>query len=181
MFDAIARKRVFLGTLYLAVVVALPAPRPNLWWLGLGIATFGEMVRTWASGYLFKNQVLAQSGPFSIVRNPLYFGSFFLGWGTTIMGGRLGLVLLYPLIFLPIYVRRIEQEEQTLLETFGDEAQAYFERVPRLLPRLSSWKPAEAIWDMRRVIYVHREWGNWILIALTAAWFWTRLPGVHLP
>jgi protein-S-isoprenylcysteine O-methyltransferase Ste14 len=182
LFDALARKRVFLGTIYLLVVVILPAPRANLWWIGLIIATFGELVRTWASGYLFKNETLARTGPFSIVRNPLYFGSFFLGWGMTLMGGQPILILAYPIIFLPLYVRRIEQEELTLVETFGDEARAYFASVPRLLPRLSGWRPAAVVWDIRRVVYVHREWGNWILLSLVAGWFWIKFSGApHLP
>lgn len=179
MLESIARKRVFVGTLYLLVVVVTAAPAAPLWWAGLAIATLGEAVRTWASGYLFKNESLATTGPFSVVRNPLYLGSFFLGFGITLMGGRLLLIALYPVIFLPIYVKRIEQEEAVLVEHFGDEATAYFERIPRLVPQLSTFQPAGILWDLRRVVYIHREWGNWLLLTMVAAWTWFRMgPGL---
>ncbi len=37
----------------------------------------GEIVRFWAAGYIQKDNVIATTGPYALVRNPLYFGSLF--------------------------------------------------------------------------------------------------------
>lgn len=177
MLDFLAKKRVFLGFVFLAAVFFTGSPRPNLWWLGFLLAIGGEGMRTWSSGYIFKNEQLAVEGPYSLLRNPLYFGSFFLGFGIVLMSGNLWLIGLYPLMFMPIYLRRIQQEEQDLIERFGEDALAYFARVPRLVPQLSLYRHPTTAWNLHRAIVVHREWVNWIVLALFAGWFyllWNR-------
>ncbi len=175
MLDLLAKKRVFVGTIYLTIVFFFHYPNAAAWWLGFAVAFAGEGIRTWSSGYLFKNEQLATTGPYSVVRNPLYLGSFLLGFGLTLMGGNIVLVGLYPLVFFPIYLRKIEQEEGFLLEQFGEEVMAFFQRVPRLVPRLSTYEPADHHWNLQRVIFVHREWGNWVLLAGFAGWFYYLL------
>lgn len=172
MLEAIARKRVFIGTLYLVAVVVLSTPRLESWWLGFAMAFFGEAVRTWSSGYIFKNETLATTGPYSLVRNPLYFGSFFLGFGITLMGGNPWLSTFYPVLFVPLYVGKIRIEERELVANFGEQAKDYFTRVPVLIPHFSNYRhPAEA-WNLERTIFEHREWGNWLMLAGFAGYFY---------
>lgn len=175
MLDLIARKRVFAGSLFLVAALIWSCPSGLSWWPGLALGLIGEGVRTWGSGYLAKNRELARTGPFSVVRNPLYFGSFFLGFGIVMMSGNLWLTVLYPLLFLPVYIRKIEQEEAELLDRFGAEARDYYGEVPRLVPRLRTYRSPEARWDLQRVLFVHREWGNWLLLAAAAGWFYLQL------
>lgn len=180
MFDYIARKRVFIGTVYLLATLAVATPQARLYWLGLALALLGEGIRTWASGYLFKNEELAQKGPYSLVRNPLYFGSFFLGLGITFMAGQRWLILFYPLLFLPLYIGKIKIEERELENKFGELARNYFNRVPRLIPKLSNYCPPTSAWNMERVLFTHREWGNWLSLAGFAAYFYWLLVGKKL-
>lgn len=180
MLDFLARKRVSVGTAFMVLVFLIAAPKPAIWALGLSLALFGETVRTWSSGYLCKNQLLATAGPYAMLRNPLYFGSFFLGLGIVLMSGNWWMTGIYPLLFLTIYLRQIQQEEQHLLGVFGDKALRYFRHVPRLIPDLSGYRPPLQAWDLRRVICIHREWINWLLLAGFATWFHTawRLRGL---
>ena len=38
--------------------------------------------------------------------------------------------------FIPLYLRRVPQEEQMMLEHFGEEYRTYMERTGRVIPRL---------------------------------------------
>ena len=170
--DVLARKRVFIGTMYLVALAVWPGPRTDLYLPGLAVALAGEAIRTWASGYIFKNEELARLGPYSIVRNPLYVGSFLLGLGLTLMNGQPVLIVIYPLLFLPIYFAKIRLEEQDLLQRFGDEARTYIQDVPRFFPNPALYRAPASHWDLRRMLFEHREWTNWFLLAAMASWFW---------
>lgn len=181
MLELLARKRVFIGTLYLVAIVVFNNPQMNLWWIGFGLAMIGEAIRTWASGYIIKNEELSCLGPYSIVRNPLYFGSFFLGMGLTLMSGARWLILLYPILFLPVYFETIRREEKALREKFNVEHENYCGRVPSFFPNPALYRPAGSEWDLQRVIYVHKEWTNWFLLAGLASYFYFLLQaGTHL-
>jgi len=178
MLTWLARKRVAVGGAYLLLVVLYAVPSAGRFWPGLLLGVFGEAVRTWASGTLRKNEALVMHGPYAWVRNPLYFGSFFLGWGVTWMAGNGWLILCFPVLFLPVYLRLITREEHFLQAEFPEQSPIYFRTVPRLLPgRRGPLPPQTGGWDLRRLMFVHREWGNWILLAAAAGWFYRGMCG----
>jgi protein-S-isoprenylcysteine O-methyltransferase Ste14 len=129
------RWRVPLGFVFSIVFIIFA--RPTMWTLltGLPVALFGLVIRAWASGHLRKNEQLAITGPYAYTRNPLYFGSFFLGIGFTIAAGRWWLGLLFAALFLGIYLPVMRVEAATMVELFGDDYKAYAERVPLFFPR----------------------------------------------
>ena len=137
----------------------------------------GELLRTWASGYIRKNELLVTYGPYAVVRNPLYLGSFFIGLGATILTSRLLAVLLYLLLFLPVYLRVIVKEEAFLRERFGEEAEQYFSRVPRLIPFPHLYRSPPERYSLERALLFHREWINWFWIALFLGYAWSRQGG----
>src|SRR5262245_47766090 len=49
--------------------------------IGLLLVVGGVALRTWAAGTLKKNQALTMTGPYRIIRNPLYVGSFLMALG----------------------------------------------------------------------------------------------------
>lgn len=175
MLDFLARRWVLLGAVYLLVVVGWSCPGLGAWWIGLPVAMFGEGVRTWASGHLPTGGELRQTGPFSVMRNPLEFGSFFLLWGFTWMGGNGWLIVLFPVLFVPVVLRRIADEERARLRDFGDEARRYFQRVPRLVPSWDTHQAAERHWRVQSAVLEHREWIYWLLLAAGAGWFYLRI------
>jgi protein-S-isoprenylcysteine O-methyltransferase Ste14 len=102
---------------------------------GLGLVLSGLALRSWAAGTLHKRTQLAKTGPYALVRHPLYLGSFLmmLGFGALIDDRRNIWFVLVPILVL--YIFRALQEEKLISAAFPDQWPAYAERVPRFLPR----------------------------------------------
>lgn len=83
---------------------------------------------------------LVTSGPYSVVRHPLYVSEMAFVAGMILSHFSLLMVALGALQFLLQY-RRARNEEGILRETFP-EYEAYAERVPMLLPRFRRAAPA---------------------------------------
>lgn len=98
--------------------------------------TLGGMYNV-SSGFgvqLYRDQRLITTGPFALVRHPMY-----LGWFMAALGG----VLIYrtwtPVFLLgnfPGLALRARLEDRALAEEFGEEWEAYRRRVPGWIPRL---------------------------------------------
>lgn len=103
--------------------------------LGLGLIVAGVALRSWAAGILHKNSQLTISGPYGIVRHPLYTGSFMamLGFCTLINDVENIWIVLGPILALLIF--RIIHEERSLARRFATQWQEYARRVPRFIPR----------------------------------------------
>ncbi len=132
--DAVARLRVFLGFLLVAAFALLSRPDVmSLVW-GLPVATTGLLLRAWAAGHLAKNERLATSGPYALVRNPLYIGTLLAAAGLAIASRSVLLAVIFAAVFLLVYLPVIELEEQHLRNLFP-EYEEYAARVPMLWPR----------------------------------------------
>ena len=84
-----------LGTLRLRAIWLLAVPfflgaHPTipLLFMGAAQATVGIAIRAWAAGTIDKERGLATTGPYAHTRNPLYLGTFLIGMGVTVGGGR---------------------------------------------------------------------------------------------
>ncbi|MBI4891451.1 MAG: isoprenylcysteine carboxylmethyltransferase family protein [Acidobacteria bacterium] len=141
--DTVQRLRVPSGLLLAGAFVWLADPVLPTLILGLPFAAAGLAIRAWAAGHLRKNQQLTVSGPYAMVRNPLYIGSLLTALGCTLAAARPELTLLAGVIFLFVYLPVMEQEEQHLAKLFPDY-QEYASRVPQLLPRLPHAFPAQS-------------------------------------
>jgi protein-S-isoprenylcysteine O-methyltransferase Ste14 len=97
------------------------------------ICTFG---RLWASVYAsgYKDEVVIESGPYAVVRNPLYLFSFIGVVGMGLVSENLLILTLAPLAFLLYYPFVIRSEERYLLARFGAAYADYLRRVPRFIP-----------------------------------------------
>jgi protein-S-isoprenylcysteine O-methyltransferase Ste14 len=136
-WQKIARRiRVPLGFVMAAVflVFAHPTARTLAWSLPLVLA--GLWLRGYAAGYVKKNAELTRTGPYAHTRNPLYLGSMSIAFGFAVATGEWPLGVLLVALLLAIYLPTILSEEAFLRATFP-VFDAYAERVPRLLPRLT--------------------------------------------
>lgn len=103
----------------------------------------GLAIRAWAAGSIRKRRELATGGPYAYTRNPLYAGSFMLGLGVTVAGGRWVFVALFLVFFLSVYFVTALREARDLEERFGDAYRAYAAHVPRFVPRLKAYPAGE--------------------------------------
>ncbi len=104
---------------------------------GLCLLMFGLVLRSWAAGTLNKSREVTDIGPYSLVRNPLYIGSFSMMIAFAIWLRDLPTFIFIVGPLFGLYRIQILFEEKRLAFMFGDEWTAYARRVPRLFP--SEW------------------------------------------
>ena len=128
---------------YLLAGLLLYFARPT-WFsylIGAGLVLFGETVRILAAGHLRKNEDLTTTGPYAYLKNPLYFGTFFIMVGFCLMARNLlvlGIGLAGFLFYYAPYKKR--REGGKLLERFGERWQDYDREVPDYFPRFTPYE-----------------------------------------
>ena len=93
-----------IGLLLVAVCAHFTNPDIGTVSVGLALVVVGQVFRIYAAGYIFKNKQLATTGPYSLVRHPLYLGNFIILIGFTIATANLyvaAVVVLFCLIWYP--------------------------------------------------------------------------------
>ncbi len=171
----IARRiRVPLGFGFTALYLWLARPTSTSMLIGSALIIPGLAIRALASGHVRKNEQLTTTGPYAYTRNPLYLGSLVLAVGFAITARNWWIGAGLILIFLAIYLPVIRGEEVFLGEHFPEFA-SYARRVPRLLPRLSSFAGSRGTfsWDL---YWKHREYNATLgAVAMMAALLVKRL------
>jgi protein-S-isoprenylcysteine O-methyltransferase Ste14 len=114
--------------------------------IGFTFVVLGGFGRIWASLYLegFKTKKLIKKGPYSMVRNPLYFFSLMLFLGMCFAIKSIAISVALLLVFVLFHVPTILNEEKVLLSTHDDSYRAYYESTPRLLPNFFKYKKTES-------------------------------------
>jgi protein-S-isoprenylcysteine O-methyltransferase Ste14 len=135
---------------------------------GVAIASLGIFVRAVASGHVEKNRVLATSGPYAYVRNPLYLGSIIIGIGFAIAARDVWVAIVIILFFVVIYLPVIRSEEAYLRGQFR-EYDDYARRVPSLLPHTLLFRQMMNGFS-RELYFSHREYNSLLgALAMLAA------------
>jgi len=150
--------------------------------LGLPIAFAGEFLRCWAVGYSgvttrgdrVEAPEFVSNGPYAHLRNPLYLGNFLtaLGFSIAFTGGlparSRASVMAFGLGFMAaIYSVIIPHEEAFLAKRFGEDFALYLERVPPIVPRLSSYSRARGEFDP--AVIGKAETRTWVTFGLMLA------------
>jgi protein-S-isoprenylcysteine O-methyltransferase Ste14 len=122
--------------------------------LGIRIFTIGHTPRG-TSGRNTRKQIAATlntTGMYSIVRNPLYLGNFFMGLGIALFARLWWLTLIYILVFWLYYERIIFAEEAFLRNKFGSEYLEWANRTPAFVPRISQYRRPDLSFSLRTVL-----------------------------
>ena len=138
---------------------------------GVLLVAAGLALRSWAAGVLHKNSELTTRGPYGLLRNPLYAGSFLMMFGfCAILGDPINFLLVLGPV-LAIYVIKVRQEERLLSARFPQAWAEYARTTPRFLPRLGRVGLAE--WRLSQWAH-HREYQAFAasLAALVALKLW---------
>ena len=109
-------------------------------WAGGTSVLAGLVIRGWAAGVLEKDRELAVWGPYAFTRNPLYLGSFVIGAGAVVAGGRLWIGAVFLAFFAWTYREKMARERGGLESRFGKGYRDYRRAVPAFLPRLTPYR-----------------------------------------
>lgn len=130
-------------------------------WVSFGLASAGALVRIVTSGFaalgtsgVTKDTAIAAelntTGPYSLVRNPLYLGRILNFTGLAMLCGSWVYGALIFFISVLVYERISVYEEEFLRKEFGQDHTDWAANVPFLLPRLHGWiKPKYPFWIRR--------------------------------
>lgn len=126
------RMRVPIG----AIVIVLLAPFVQRDWLlaGFVVSMFGEFIQVWCFASLDKNTTLTIRGPYTMVRNPMYLGRFFIVFGFLMLPGQWWLLVAFTVLYWLYMDARVQREEAHLRPIFGAPYDDYCQRVRRFVP-----------------------------------------------
>jgi protein-S-isoprenylcysteine O-methyltransferase Ste14 len=121
--------------------------------LGLFFVIACTLGRIWVSMYIagYKNRELITVGPYSIMRNPLYFFNLLGAIGLGFSSESLLVLSILLLTFSINYPLVVVHEERKLIAHYGNKYLDYMNRTPRFFPKLSIFhEPEKYLVDSRR-------------------------------
>lgn len=109
--------------------------------IGTLLILLGAVARVYAAAFMGEASqdnvgvdYLVTTGPFALIRNPLYLSNIVITMGVIFYAGVIWLGLPLLVFFLFQYHCITKYEENALLAKFGDEYQRYMDRVPAWIP-----------------------------------------------
>ena len=154
-----ALSRLFRIILFMAGIALLVLPRfpipwlyrnfmPfSLWtfWVGAAVTVGGILFAVWArltiganwsrSVTIKQDHELITTGPYALVRHPIYTGLLTAFAGTTVAAAQYRDILAFVLIFLSLWYK-LRLEEQWMRSQFGDSYSDYARHTAALVPWL---------------------------------------------
>lgn len=137
--------RFFITYPFGLFVLFYPATSPTTtsFKAGIGFIAVGLATRIWANGYAIKTQKLTISGPYSLMRHPLYLGTMLIAIGFSIMLRTSYVGALFIVIMALVYYRTIKNEERALTERYKEAYLDYKKNVAVILPTNFPYKKGE--------------------------------------
>ncbi|MDQ6961781.1 MAG: isoprenylcysteine carboxylmethyltransferase family protein [Mariprofundaceae bacterium] len=130
--------------------------------IGTVIVLLGAVGRTWASGYIDKDQKLATCGPYAYTRNPLYVFNFTMFVGCCVMSANIWVGLACMISFLLIYSPVIRVEAQRMADYFGDDYHNWALHVPLFFPRFTAFSSNDNRPYSFKLMFEHKEHHHWV-------------------
>ena len=171
------RYRQAVGGFFAVALVILAVPSPQAFYIGAPLVVLGLSVRLWAAGHVHKNEELATTGPYALVRHPQYLGNNLLALGLCIASGVYLAIAVWALLFWLFYVPAIRREDEKLRRRFEDQWVPWAEHTPAVFPRprLSLGGGAERNWSLRQAVFNGEPiWFAGMVVAL--ALIYLRIP-----
>ena len=141
--------------------------------VGLMAVLIGQYLRISARGYksekLLKSSSLIITGPYALVRNPMYLASFLMGLGLVILVLEWVWIPLYFVFFALWYWPQIVNEQKWLEKKYGTAFIEYKKTTPCFFPKVRSIMefngqrsiPLKGVW-------IKKEWNTiviWVIVA----------------
>lgn len=155
--------------------------------IGIPVVLLGEAIRLWGVhhiGVISRTRSdrlgpLIDTGPFSLVRNPLYLGNILLWLGFSLAARLVWLAPVVVIVLALEYHAIVRWEEQLLAARIGEPYRRYMRTVPRWWPRLAAPEQltGAGAFSWRETFYSER--GTLIAIVVGFAllavkdWYWS--------
>jgi protein-S-isoprenylcysteine O-methyltransferase Ste14 len=142
---------ILLGALMFALtnsrLEAANSTHEMIEWVGIVAIVVCILGRTWTSLYIAGRKIeqLVTDGPYSVMRNPLYFFSII---GAAGAGAQLGSVvagLVFGVLAWAVFYVVALQEERLLADRYGAAFASYTATVPRFVPNPRLWRDVPAL------------------------------------
>jgi protein-S-isoprenylcysteine O-methyltransferase Ste14 len=166
------------------VVLLLVAPLAKREWLVAGflVSMIGEFIQLWCFASLDKNATLTIRGPYTMVRNPMYLGRFFIPLGFLMLLGQWWLLVAYAVIYWMYMDNRVQREEAHLQPIFGAPYDDYRAKVRRFVPGWPFAGKPVAYWNW--ALFTQNNaglnlLGTLVAWAAVAAWVWWGVPALR--
>ena len=170
-FNEILRQAI--GLLLVAVCAHFARPDNGTVSIGLALAVLGQVFRIYAAGYIFKNKQLASTGPYALVRHPLYLGNFIILIGFTIASANLYVAAGVVVFFLVWYPAAIAYEDSKLENIFGDEWRAWSKNIRAIIPGRARWSDLKSNgWDTYQSLIRNGELPISLYLLSCGIWLW---------
>jgi protein-S-isoprenylcysteine O-methyltransferase Ste14 len=104
--------------------------------IGIGFSIWARAVlgRNWSGGPVIKEgHELVQTGPYRLVRHPIYTGILLAVLGSALAGGRVGDLMLFLTVIIMLTLK-LRIEESLMQRQFGERYAEYRKRTKALIP-----------------------------------------------
>ena len=130
----------------------------------LSLSSFGLAIRCYTIGHVPRGtsgrntkegQIAKQlntTGIYSLIRNPLYVGNYFMMLGVVLFLHSVWLTLLFSIVFWVYYERIVCAEEDFLVNKFGQEYLDYAEQTPAFIPTFCHWQKPNLPFSWKTVL-----------------------------
>lgn len=157
------RLRLTTGLLALLLVLVAISERrfaaglvgEALQFAGIACIACAALGRIWTSVFIagLKDQVLVRSGPYAVVRHPLYALSMLAMLGLGLATGSLTITLALLVVFGAIYAAAAGAEDRYLRELHGATYERFASEVHAFAPRWSAYVVPESLEIRPRVLW----------------------------
>ena len=136
--------------------------------LGFMVLVSGILLRMSARGHKRAHskmsEALVVTGPYTLVRNPMYLGSFLMGAGFVLMVWPWWSLPLFAVLFYARFTKQIVKEEAYLLKIGGEKYARYCKRVQRIFPSLRHLPQARLrrVVNLQEAFSTNEKRGLWI-------------------
>ena len=144
----------------------------------LSVGLFGQFIRAITIGYTPKGtsgrntngqvaEELNSKGIYSLVRNPLYLGNFFMWLALILFINIHWFTIIFIMCFWIYYERIIFAEEHFLRQKFGEPYLKWTMKTPIFIPQLRGWEVPNLNFSFRNVL--QREYSGFFALFFSFA------------